>query len=751
MATIAVALQAKLDAGAEWFGTVDAIGHRPVPVPGTEQVVDYRSQDPDGPLGGPMLSLRAGRYPTSDNEAAVTQAVAGLVGTEVGSTIDLDGVERTVVGIVENPNALDDDFVLLAPTELAESEWVAMMVNADDERVNSFRPPDANGRTASARGDVREDVMAAVLVLVVTTLALFLVGLIAAASFTVIAQRRLPQLGMMSAIGATEKHLRLTMLASGTATGSFSAVIGAVIGVTGWILIAPRMESSAGYRIDPTNVPWLLVAVTMVLAVVASTASAWWPGRTVSRIPTVLALSGRPPRPAPLHRSTALAILLLVVGTVCLLIGGRASNGMSGAELLAVCVGILGVAGGILLVSPLAISALAGFAGGTPIAERLALRDLGRYRARSASALAAVALALGLPVVIVATTAAAENQLGPGNLRADQILVHQAHLDGPFLPQPDSVAGMQGGVDAIAATLNDPVVLRLDGALNPRTPLDPNVDAVPGISVARKHGDDGWADLGLIYVATPETLTQYGLTADAADDAGILTRFDLPLDVMDLGDPPSPGKSSSQTREESRPIQPLEAPGTLPDGYTALPGALVSTTELATRGWVAAPSGRWLITNTSPLTAEQLDAARAVAVQYGLSIEGREESSTLANVRAGAVAVGMILALGILAMTVGLIRSESIGELRTLTATGATRSVRRRITAATAGGLAALGAVLGTTGAYIALVAAQIDHLAPLPFRALAVIVIGTPITAGAAGWLLAGREPDTLGRRPID
>ena len=55
-----------------------------------------------------------------------------------------------------------------------------------------------------------EDVMAAVLVLVVSTLALFLVGLIAAASFTVIAHRRLPQLGMMSAIGATEKHLRLT-------------------------------------------------------------------------------------------------------------------------------------------------------------------------------------------------------------------------------------------------------------------------------------------------------------------------------------------------------------------------------------------------------------------------------------------------------------------------------------------------------------------------------------------------------------
>ena len=37
-----------------------------------------------------------------------------------------------------------------------------------------------------------------------------------------------------------------------------------------------------------------------------------------------------------------------------------------------------------------------------------------------------------------------------------------------------------------------------------------------------------------------------------------------------------------------------------------------------------------------------------------------------------ATAAGALLALAILAMTVGLIRSESAGDLRTLTATGAT-------------------------------------------------------------------------------
>ena len=111
--TTPASLQAKLDAGLEWFGSIDAIGHREVPVPGTEQSVDYRSQDPDGAFGGPMLALRTGRYPVEENEAAVTQSIADLVGTSIGDTIDLDGDDRTVVGIVENPSDLDDDFVLL--------------------------------------------------------------------------------------------------------------------------------------------------------------------------------------------------------------------------------------------------------------------------------------------------------------------------------------------------------------------------------------------------------------------------------------------------------------------------------------------------------------------------------------------------------------------------------------------------------------------------------------------------------------
>ena len=84
------------------------------------------------------------------------------------------------------------------------------------------------------------------------------------------------------------------------------------------------------------------------------------------------------------------------------------------------------------------------------------------------------------------------------------------------------------------------------------------------------------------------------------------------------------------------------------------------------------------------MSSSELDAARVIATQYGLKIESRDDHGRLANIGFGAVAVGMLLALAILAMTVGLIRSESMGELRTLTATGATASTRRSISAVTA-------------------------------------------------------------------
>jgi putative ABC transport system permease protein len=105
-------------------------------------------------------------------------------------------------------------------------------------------------------------------------------------------------------------------------------------------------------------------------------------------------------------------------------------------------------------------------------------------------------------------------------------------------------------------------------------------------------------------------------------------------------------------------------------------------------------------------------------------------------------------------MTVGLIRCENAGGLRTLTEAGATSRIPPTLTATTAGALALLGVLLGVAGACIALAATYHDdlgYLSDVPVRYLVLAVVGVPLPAAAAGWLLAGREPPAIARPVIE
>jgi len=93
-----------------------------------------------------------------------------------------------------------------------------------------------------------------------------------------------------------------------------------------------------------------------------------------------------------------------------------------------------------------------------------------------------------------------------------------------------------------------------------------------------------------------------------------------------------------------------------------------------------------------------------------------------------------------------------------LTATGAGGTARRAIAAATAGALALTGAVVGIAAGYIAAIgffrASQLDTLSSLtsvPVASLLLILAGMPLVAVLGGWLLAGREPAAIGRRPLE
>ena len=737
------ALTADIAAARKAFGTIQVIGRRFVPIPGSTQTVEFRAETPHGPYSGPMLALTEGHFPAGPGQVALTGPLAQALQLRIGSTLSLDG-HQTVTGIVENPSDLNDEFALVSPSGARPPQSVTVLLNAGPASFEAFRaafhgPLVWQARGASTQGAVAGGMLGAVTVL------LLLVGLVAAAGFAVIAARRQRQLGMLAAIGATRKQLRMVMVTSGAVVGVIAAVAGTAAGLAGWIAAAPGLDTLAGHRIDRFAIPWDLVALGMLLAVATATGAAWWPARAAARLPVTLALSARPPRPRPAHRPALLAGLMIVVGVACLGLGNQNRPPL-------IIAGAVAMTLGILFISPLAIRALAAPGRRAPVAVRLALRDLARHQARSGAALAAISLALGITAAIIISSAADKTAASAGNLPDTQILVWTGQSDGPNGPAiplrtPAQLRVLATAVRQIAGPLPHSEVTALDMPVNPADKPQPGGPGSPaGQPVASLGAQQNPAATGRggtystipLYVATPALLRHLGISpATITPAADFLTARAGQLVVT------TPSVFAAVTH-----VQRIRAPS-----YTSEPTSLMTLGGLRRRGWTQIQSG-WLVQSGKPLTAAQLAAARDVAAKAGLLIEARNSQASLATISAAATAAGALLALGVLAMTVGLIRTEAAGDLRTLTAAGATSTTRRTLTAVTAGALALLGALLGSATAYLALAAGHLSDLGALgrvPVLYLAITILGVPVAAALTGWILAGRQPPSIARQMLE
>ena len=135
---------------------------------------------------------------------------------------------RHVVGVVENPLNLSDEFALVAPGQADPPSQVTILFDAPGKAVDAFRP--TGSMASEGTRSTMSKTAAAIVVLVLETIGLLFVGLVAAAGFAVMAQRRLRALGMLGALGATDRQVRLAMVANGMVVGAVGAVTGAVVG-----------------------------------------------------------------------------------------------------------------------------------------------------------------------------------------------------------------------------------------------------------------------------------------------------------------------------------------------------------------------------------------------------------------------------------------------------------------------------------------------------------------------------------------
>jgi putative ABC transport system permease protein len=739
---------------------------------GAAQPVQLRAENPHGNYNAPLLGLVSGSYPAGPGQVALTSQVASLYGAQVGGTWRAAGLTWRVTGTVQDPSNLADEFALVAPGQLPHPSRVTLLLGSSPavQQAISTSSGTLPGLPAAATftfpSAFVSGLPSATIVLVVEVLGLVFIGLVSVAGFSVMAQRRLRALGMLAAIGATERNLRLVMIAGGVAVGVAAALAGNVLGLAAWFAYVPTLQQATGHVVDAANLPWWAFAAGVVLAVATSVLASRRPAKAIARVPVVAALSGRPAPPKPVHRSALHGIIAFTSGVACLAftggLAGVAGQGHAGqGRALLLLGGLVATVVGIVLLAPLAIGVLAaGASPRLPVAIRIALRDLVRYRARSGAALAAVTFAVFLAtgICLVASTRFGNplNWTGP-NLSGSQLIVYtQQSQGGGTISQlsPAQAARLGGQVDSFAATLHTrPVPLESAGATLYQVGTPQNSPS---------------NFTGTVYVATPQLLATYGIKASQiAPGTDILTMRPGLAGVPHLemlwpqpgyqypgeGEPGSSGSPPCTLSNDCLASPVTQMAASLPGG-TSAPNTVI-TEDAVSRYRLQTQLSAWLVQAPAPLTATQISAARQLALAYGVTAETRSGSPGVGEFAGGATALGIMIAFGVLAASVGLIRSEAARDLRTLTATGASGRTRRTITAATAAALGLLGAILGIAGALVAGLAWAHGSLSAmfgdLPLTDVLILLAGLPLAAAAGGWLLAGREPEAISRQPLN
>ena len=754
------------------WGRVDVIENESVQVPGTLNTFELRAQDRRGPYGGPLLSLVSGQYPATASQIAVTSGVAADFHLTTGSNWTVAGKTWKVTGIVQNPQSLLDEFALVIPGQVTNPDNVTVLFDAPGVSASSLSTTTMNVTTAQTVANTNE-VNPETISIAAAVLGMLLIALVGVGGFTVLAQRRLRAIGMLAAQGATQRHIRLVVRANGAATGIVGAIAGAALGFLAWLAYRPQAENSAHHVMGVFQLPWTVIGISMALAIIATYFAASRPAKTIAKVPVVAALAGRPPAPKKTRHLAIPVGLCFLVGAFLLLGAAGATAGSGGGQnngTLELAVGFITLTVAIVLLAPALLSVVAAAGRRSPVAIRLALRDLARYRARSGPALAAISLSTLIAVIICVASAArfgdALDYAGP-NLSSNQLIVYEPGNGNGRSAVPDNnptaaqIAAAPKVAKDIAAELGTTSLIALETS-------NANLD----------HAANGRSWSGQIYVATPQLLSAFGIKQSQINpDADILTMrpglSTMSLMQLTYGNQQGGGQVINGPGAETGPTAPTQWPcpagscianppiqeiSQLPSG-TSAPNTVVTEHAITTLHLQkSVQTSGWLIQVPNGLTATQVTDAQRIAAAAGMGVETRNSIPSLAQIIDAATLFGIVLAIGILGLSVGLVRSEAARDLRTLSATGAGGSTRRTITATTAGALAFTGAVVGIVGGYLAAIgffrSNSLDGLSSLtsiPVTNLLVILVGMPLAATVLGWLLAGRDPGGIARQPLE
>lgn len=743
-------------------------------IAGARPSVSIRAMDIEGLAGG-ILTLVAGRAPSGAGEFAITREVARTAGVAIGGRIELeDGPTSTVVGLVENPMYLNDRIVVVDPTavEIDESlaTWlIGLPQGADPEAVVQASMDAATGEQKvliqsweSGRIQRIGEDPGSSAILILGSLALVESALIASAAFAVSIRRRQRELGLLAATGATPQQLAGTVVAEGAMLGLIACLAGAVLGLGGAFGLTPWLDELTQRRNPPLVVDVGAILGPIAVGFLAAMIAAIIPARTVSRVPVLLALSGRRPAQTPARRT--LWFGLAAVGLAAAMTVGGATMRNAGSDTISI---VLLIGGAVLSTlgfgacAPWLLERLERLAARLPLAGRIAFRDTARARSRSSPIVTAILAGCAAAIALGAWQTSRDEE----NLRGWAPMLYPDQL--VFSGSDPSAAGKRLVEDGTAvAGVRIPQLVLEDQSIGIRYEL-PDARDTDGelVNLLDQCGNCNpgafmHPDVSNIGPGTPEILAMAHAESAALDlrkgRAVILSNPRVAtattLDILVYDDP----TQEVPSRRLSLPatVLTVEVPGAI------LPGAFLPDATIAELGLIAydddGPYGTapFVVRYDHPVTEADLAQAREVASRFGDTFAERLDAPTRpgAEFRILIMALVLLFAVSVTGIAIALGEAESRPEQRSLLALGADPGLRRRIAAARAAVLALLAGVLAVPAGLLPIWGIFASRGSPLAVPAIEIVgaVIALPVLAIACSWLLSRPIPDWAAFRSL-
>lgn len=681
-------------------------------------------QDPVRPLGQAWLHLIEGRWPNPGEIALTTRATerlsAGGTIVTIGAEAIVAGKARTVVGYYENPTNLDDTSGIVSVAETGPWSEVSVLfpgntdaaVAAMDELVrtanrNGIRP--ALDLYQQERDTVADGTGAAILGYGIGTVLCLQIAVLASAGFTVLANRRRRQLGLLAALGAQPGAIGSVMTTTGLVVGVIGGIVGLALGVAIAVATTPLLQRVVDFRLSSTALGWFYLIPMLPLAVAVAVAAAWWPARRVRQISAIDAITDRTDRKAGIAQSLCIGIALLTAGAVTMTIGAPKNDA------ILVVGSIVAIMVGALLLAPSAAILLGRLALIAPLPVRIAWRDIARNRSRSGAAIAAAAIAIALPFG-VATFAKSSATTWQPDVPTNVAMVISSERP----------------VGAMALTTTAPDDVRAIASTVPDARLVPLV---------------GFTD---------ETITDYSIHTTRSNGETIPLRTALAttemLQLMNL-EPPSPKvdvivwASGQIQAEPDLVVQQRTAPK--PNGFpeallfTIPEGVSLDQTSVNT----------WFMVADQPFNQLERDRLERATTKYqGAFVNLSDRPPPFVALRTVAVTLGGLFGLAAVAVAAALIRTENTDDARLLVSVGARPRTTRSIAAATVAGLTFAASVIAVVASFAILSGVYLnpdenfDFI--MPWVELAAVLVAMPLVGAAIAWLVTSTRHDRLALR---